>query len=323
MSKVPDIMRLINIEGWTISVADRLKRGEPIEDARVEVKSKWLDPIQAARRIAAHANSAGGEPILWIIGVDDANGTVVGADKQELSAWWPAVQSEFNDLSPSMTDLNVLYGGKTIVALLFDTDRAPFVVRNPKFGQPGSGSVSQEVPWREGTTTRSATRSDLLRLLLPLEDLPVVTILGMYLLANKHDQTTLRWRLEANIYIVLRRKGEIVIPFHMCSATADIGDSRRHVKFNQVFLQPYPRPGSGTPGEPGSHTVRYSPTEIIVATAGMAFFGGDGTTGQREFGEHIGDPAHVRINLFQAHDSKAIILQQTIKSFPGPTEAAR
>jgi hypothetical protein len=46
MRRVPDIMRLINIEGWTISVAERLKRGEPIEDARVEVKSKWLDPIQ-------------------------------------------------------------------------------------------------------------------------------------------------------------------------------------------------------------------------------------------------------------------------------------
>lgn len=313
-------MRHQNIEAWAISVVDRLKRRQPIEDSRVEVKSKWLNPIQAARRIAAHANSSGGGPILWIIGVDDGNGAVIGADKTELSTWWPAVQSEFNELSPTMTDLNIPYDGKTLVALLFDADRAPFVVKNSKYGQPEGGPVSLETPWREGTATRSATRSDLLRLLVPLEDQPTVTILGIYLLANKHDKATLQWRLDAKIYIALKKEGRIIIPFHACSAIAEIGSPQRNVTFDQLFLRSYP---PVIPGEPESHTVRYSPTEIIVAPAGMTFLRASGTTGQTEFGDNIGDPAHIRVDLQQTNGTKPIILQQTVKSNGSPTESAR
>ena len=149
-------MRLIQIETWAIKVADDIKQGRPVEDARVEIKSKWPeDPNGAARRIAGHANAPHSEPILWIIGIDDTKREVVGADKNDLASWYPQVQAEFRELAPIVTDLNIPYDGKTIVALLFDTERAPFVVKNPVYGKQGGGPVSDEVPWREGTKCHS------------------------------------------------------------------------------------------------------------------------------------------------------------------------
>src|SRR5437879_2012436 len=64
-------MKSAQIEAWILRIADRIKGGKPLEDSRVEIKAEWTDPIPAARRIAAHANAAGGEPILWIIGIDE------------------------------------------------------------------------------------------------------------------------------------------------------------------------------------------------------------------------------------------------------------
>jgi hypothetical protein len=49
--------------------------------------------------------------------------------------------------------LGVPRGDKTLVALWFETDRAPFVVKNPE-----GGAITREVTWREGTAIRSATR---------------------------------------------------------------------------------------------------------------------------------------------------------------------
>jgi len=307
------VMRQIEIEGWVLEVANNIKQGRPVEDARVEIKSAWPEPKQAARRIAGHANAAHGEPILWIIGIDDKTREIKGADKNDLASWYPQMKAEFNDLAPLITDHNIPYEGKTIVALLFETERAPFVVKNSVHGNQGAGPVSFEVPWREGTSVRSATRSDLIRLLLPLERLPEVKILGLHLLAAMSARTTTGWRLAAKIYIASRTKGELIIPFHACSATADIGDQRMRVTFDTVHLMPYPRTN---PGVTPSLTVRHSPSELIVASAGMAIFYGDGTSSTTELGTNVGDPAHIRIDLVHAHDSRPVTLVQTIKSNP-------
>ena len=80
-----------------------------------------------------------------------------------------------------MIPLNIPVDNKTVVALLFETDRAPFVIKNQAYGSPGGGSVELEVPWRENTAIRSARRSDLIRLLAPLELLPEIEILDINL----------------------------------------------------------------------------------------------------------------------------------------------
>jgi len=92
-------MKPTEIEGWALSVINRALAGQPVEDARVELKSKWPDNAHgAARRIAGHANAAHGEPILWLIGIDEKNRQVVGADYVELASWWSQVQSLFAEL---------------------------------------------------------------------------------------------------------------------------------------------------------------------------------------------------------------------------------
>ena len=54
-----------------------------------------------------------------------------------------------------MTELAIHSEGKSAVAILIETDRAPFVVKNPKHGKSGGGPVSLEVPWREGLAVSS------------------------------------------------------------------------------------------------------------------------------------------------------------------------
>ena len=78
-------MKKQDIEFKVLDIIDRLEKGQPIEDDTVELKAEWpKDHFRAARRIAAHANSARGEPLLWLIGIDEKAG-VVGADFEGLS----------------------------------------------------------------------------------------------------------------------------------------------------------------------------------------------------------------------------------------------
>src|SRR5262249_28018258 len=146
-----------------------VKSNAPHEDSRVECKAEWIDPSAAARRIAAHANAAGGGPILWLIGLDGRRG-IIGAANTDLTHLGASVQSEINELPPRMYDLLIPADDKTIVALLFETDRAPFVVK--------ARDGYLEVPWREGTRTNSARRSDLVRLLTPVLRLPQFEVMG-------------------------------------------------------------------------------------------------------------------------------------------------
>ncbi len=210
------------LEHWVLSVLDRLVKREQIEDIRVEVKTAWpVETSKAARRIAAHANAAGGEPILWIIGADEKSGVITGARREELADWWVQVQAQFDAMSPDLVDLIVPTENGSVVALLFDTSRAPFVVKNP-----GGGTVQLEVPWRDGTRVRSARRSDLIRMLVPLQQLPEVEIHKAHLTAGTENATNnesaLNWYLWLELYLVPLSQERIVIPFHQCKAIVTV-----------------------------------------------------------------------------------------------------
>jgi hypothetical protein len=85
-------MKKQEIEFKVLDIIERLEKGQPIEDDMIELKAEWpRDHFRAARRIAAHANAARGEPIMWLIGIDEKKG-VVGADFEELSIWFAKVR---------------------------------------------------------------------------------------------------------------------------------------------------------------------------------------------------------------------------------------
>jgi hypothetical protein len=157
-------MRNHEIESWALSVIDRVTKGQAVEDSRVELKLEWPEAKRAARRLAGHANAARGEAILWVIGIDEKTGKVSGVEFSELASWYNAVRAVFDELAPEPISLNIPAEGKTVAGLYFETDRAPYVVKV----QEGKG-VQREVPWRIATGVESVTRSQLLRLLAPLE----------------------------------------------------------------------------------------------------------------------------------------------------------
>jgi len=229
-------MNLLQIENWALRVIDCVKSGQPNEDSRAEVKSEWPDPKKAARRIASHANEVRGEPILWLIGVDQKDG-VVGADDKDLANWYPAVKSQFDEIAPALTSLNIPVDGKTVVALLFETDRSPFVVKNPD-----GGTVQREVPIREATSVRSSYRSDLIRLVAPLELLPDVEVLDTKIKVTTAGRNAVgnyipdALSLEQELYVVPKNNTQVFTPFHRCKAWFEVLGVTTQTPFYHIGL---------------------------------------------------------------------------------------
>jgi hypothetical protein len=254
-------MRKHEIESWALSIIDRVRSGAANEDSRVELKREWIPPDRAARRLAAHANSALGEPILWLIGVDQKSRELIQSPN-ELASWWPLVTSYFDGIAPDVVDLALSVDRKMIVALYFDTERRPFVVKSkPDF---------LEVPWRDGTRTRSATRNELIRLLSPVVDLPNFEILNANFVAKRiqSDPKSI-WQLTASltIYVFPKNDGRLVFPFHRTSCTVQIDPNAITFPYLQLGVLMHPeivKRGLGSP----SATTQASTSELIVTGPG-------------------------------------------------------
>lgn len=261
-------MRPIEIENWAIGIVERLLDGQPNEDALVELKASWPDPRKAARQLAGHANSARGDRILWLIGVDQKSG-VQGANHEEVSSWYPTLSAEFDGIAPTLQDINVPYEGKTMVALLFETDRAPYVVKNPAFGLEAGTPVSLEVPWREGTATRTATRKDLLTILAPLAQVPAFEVLAAELFFRKYDQH--QWYLHMDLYAIPQTPASVVIPFHKCHVRIHPQGLPAPVSISPIRLTPpYKLMPGGSPfaSEPDSINVAHTHHDLFLQGPG-------------------------------------------------------
>jgi hypothetical protein len=250
------------IEAWTLRVIEQVKRRQPCEDARVELKAAWPDDHhRAARRIAGHANASGGEHILWIIGVDEKKG-VVGVAHNELANWSQKIQAHFDGLVPGMTDVNVPVGDATVVALLFNTERRPFVMRV----QGGStGQVTREVPWREATSVRSANRDELIPMLDRLQRLPKWEPINGTLEVEPNPQPLMKgnnnhWLIRLKLYVVPEGPSRITIPFHRCSGMLNSPTLRSDPRLSTITLAPYDR---------GSVSIRGSNSELVIEGPGM------------------------------------------------------
>lgn len=210
-------MRPSDVERWAITVLDLIERHSPFESAVVELKSAWPEPRKAARRIAGHANSARGNDILWLIGVDEKTKVVVGASPINTAAWLAQVGGEFDHSVPEMTDVLVEWNRLPVSALAFSTERPPYVVKNPSYGKESGEGVRFEVPWREGTAIKSASRTQLLRLLAPIIALPEIELVDATLViddTNESGQSLLSWLLSMTIYVTPRTQHRIALAAH-------------------------------------------------------------------------------------------------------------
>ena len=301
-------MRLVEIENWTLNVLHQVDSSQPNEDSRVELKADWIDPYKAARQMAGHANAARGDPILWLIGVDQQSGSV-GVDHAELADWLPQVYSHFEGASPEVIDVNISFQGKTVVALFVETDRAPFLVKNPSFGDTAGVAIAYEVPWREGTATRTATRADLVRLLVPRLALPEIEIIDAQLMLSKRDRYY--WWLKMRLYVVPQMGTFVVIPFHRCEVRVDLAPSGTTLDLSSIrVVPPYTRMSTGS--RPDSLTAAHTRNELLLEGPSRvdltAEYWSDEVPALLE-----ASSAHVVARLAPAHTDQTLTMARTLR----------
>lgn len=172
-------MRPIDLEAKVITAVDQLRAGQHVEHDLIECKRSWPQE-QKARQLAGSLNRAGGDPVIYIIGIDEKTGKVHDVSDTDILDWWSQITPQFDHTPPELVrHLIVPVGenGEHVVAVAVASDRAPYVVK------AGKGNQNFEVPMREGTGTRSARRDELLRLLIPTVSVPPAVVLkaGLYI----------------------------------------------------------------------------------------------------------------------------------------------
>ncbi len=211
-------------EHQVLQICDRVRAGDRVESSYWELKREWpVDIPKVARRIAGHCNAARGGLAAWIIGIDDC-GAVHGTNAQEFANWWPQVQSEFEGEAPALIHhCAPRVDDKTVVGLLFDSSTAPYVVRNPL--RDTKGAIAREVPWRIGTAVRTATREDLLRILVPIQSVPSLRgvagrlNIGQQGEALRGEFTGIecwQWWLKLTLFATMEGTAAAVIPYDRC-----------------------------------------------------------------------------------------------------------
>jgi len=288
-------MQKHQIEAWALAVIERIRTGGTNEDSRVEFKKEWISAGKAARRLAAHANSALGEPILWLIGVDQKTGEFAQT-AYDLANWWPSVKSYFDGITPDLVDVALSIDGKTIMALYFDTERRPFVVK--------SSGDRLEVPWRDGTRVRSANRNELIRLLSAVVDLPNFEVLHANFVAKRvQPEPKPIWELIASliIYVLPKREGQLIFPFHRASCTVKLECDE--ITLPQVQLDVF-KP---------SITTQVSTTELIVTGSGSFKFAAKNAIEKLPV---MSDKATLRVTITPAASDIAAVLKLSLTKQP-------
>lgn len=260
-------MRLADIEAWALAVIERVEKGHPIEDSRVELKAGFPADDAGwrrwARRIAGHANAARGDPVLWVVGVNEKRQTVPGTAASDAATWWPRIRRHFDGVAPRLVDLAVPHGDVTVMALWFETDRAPFVVKNPD-----GGAIGYEVPWRDGTMVRTARREDLVRLLVPQARAP-----GIEILQAATDPATPPGRLGfvLTLYLTPASSDPVTLPVHRAAVDCTVGAAS--FALEEVTFDP-----GHLPAARRSPSVEVSPSEVVAVGPGRVLLRARSTT---------------------------------------------
>lgn len=269
-------------------VLEQLKRREFREDSRVELKRELTDDYKVARRIAGHCNASRGDMVLWIVGVDEVNG-VVGWNAPDFSEYLPKVWSYFSDGHPACTEVAFQFDGFSCVALAFSTSRAPYLVKNPSYGCQRGEVIEREIPWREGTSIRTAKRDEIMRLLLDHTLTPEIEFfrghvaLSEIVDAGRPPATgEVLLKLQIEFYAMPRDEISVVFPLHRISASLtdycneytskDFRNFRFWSEESQrrqalEYLQYMRTGGPAFPVPPSNDSVRHTGTEVILSRA--------------------------------------------------------
>jgi hypothetical protein len=201
------------IEVWVLSTVDRARQAGHVEDSRVEAKREWPDSVErTARQLAGHANAARGDEVLWIFGLDEKTGEIVSPPQVEMANWLSQLVARFDGLAPELeANLIVPVEDHFVIAMVFRSDRAPYVVK-----VSNGGNVEREAPWRSGNQTMSATREQLLRLLIPTMSLPTAQMHDGMVYLNLADPNRIRWGVEVRLFLAPTSESLLAFAMHDC-----------------------------------------------------------------------------------------------------------
>lgn len=206
---------IAKVEARVQEVLKNIVANRQAEKLRIELKTQWPAPeerYKTAREIAAHANAARGEPILWIIGANERQGVVSGAPRCEVENWYAPHRKHFDgELMPQLLDTIVVpFGDISVVTLRFDTTRAPYVIKVPHHD---GCSCQYEVPYRRGNHPFSARREEMMQILVPQLDLPAIEFLDV----GAFGHSTEYIRLHVVMYVTVPGCRRAILPRHRCS----------------------------------------------------------------------------------------------------------
>lgn len=264
-------MRPVEVEVWARRAIETLRDNGP-EDSRVEAKEDWpVDPNKAARQIAAHCNAARGDTVLWVLGITK-DGLVRPVDHRDTAPWWQQVVAEMDGTSPRLTTVVVPLEDGVVVALAFEPTDAPYVVRNAVHGQPGGGAVALEVPWREGMTTRTARRGELLSVLLPKQSLPQLEVTSSTAQVTK-EKDGFSLNLSMTLYATLPMGSTLVFPAYRATCEFEFSDIRLRLDCQPTLAgRKYSRFGGGglvQTQDTRLHTVHDGDGQLILEGPGF------------------------------------------------------
>ena len=259
-------LSIAQIQNWAWEIVEQVKSGNSVEDSLVELKREFIDHSKAALRIAGHANAAIGADIIWIIGLDEG-GEVIGVEPEKFEDWWAQVKSYFDGDPPTLTDAHIYDGEKVLKCLSFQTTEPPYVVKNPKHGG------AWVVPWREGTSLRTAKRKDLIRLLLPRKTLPGVDVMGGRGSLSPHSapwpvKAGYMLNFEITLYLFPRQGTKVTIPFHRCQCILSDHSGHNSTDIAELWMQSDYLTQSTGGSLPDSSTIIVTPNELTLNGSG-------------------------------------------------------
>ncbi len=223
------MLQPVIIEDLARKAIERAIAGAKAEDSLIELKLGLPEPRRAARQIAALCNAAPGEDAAWVVGVGE-DGTFA-MPNEELANWLPQVSRCFDGAAPTCTVYNFNVDGKPLVLLHFHSFLRPFMAIRE--------NGDREISWRGGTGTRSATRGEVLSLLVPTITRPDFEIVKAQIALDRGSNSL---DVGMEVYIIPTNGIRLAMPLHKCEIHVQSG--LRSFSFPPATVSWFEPPGS-------------------------------------------------------------------------------
>jgi hypothetical protein len=305
----------VQFESLVRDTVERVLEGGQLEDSRFEAKAKLpRQLLRTAERLAGHANASRGQPIIWLIGLDEDACSFGPEPKVDLAELLPQLGKLFDgrEIPRLLRDHRFYFDEKSVLALEFDTSYPPYVV-NRQTGNEWTFAI----PWRYGTRVMAARRDQIRELLTRQLSGPDVRPLDLSFEVQPSDWITISGRL---LFTLPTGAQPVFLP--TVDMRSSVGTAKTRTPVNLEWGEPKPiEPvGGHQVGWSGGGRERYDSdahaTEagIYVGSIGSVAFG---AAGELITGQELGTLKRAQRALFRfeaivANSDSAVRVEATL-----------